>query len=321
MSDDSMIEEFKIEADEMFFESEEGLLAIDRGEDFTDNFNAIFRAFHSLKGAAGMFGLEELQAHMHKLETLFEAQKSNDSIPKELVDYFLDGVDAAKEILNGGSPHFKYWEEGTTNEEAPTPSEEKVEEAPKPKRESKKIEKSEKGHIYVVDDEEFICELLSDLLKDYQYSVETFTNPEEMLERFLKERDFEGADIILSDISMPEMTGIELLKKVRESGSNIPFIFISGHITKQALMEASAVGASGYIEKPFDDHIVVGLTDNAIKRARALKVLNRSINYIMYQFHELDQYLEKEGKTTVRQSLRSELENLLEQRKLLKEII
>ena len=89
--DESIFGEFEIEAREMLEESEDKLLAIENGGDFHENYNGIFRAFHSLKGAAGMFGLDELQKHMHLLETLFESLNKIGQMEKDQVDYFLKG--------------------------------------------------------------------------------------------------------------------------------------------------------------------------------------------------------------------------------------
>jgi FixJ family two-component response regulator/HPt (histidine-containing phosphotransfer) domain-containing protein len=308
MFEDDMIEEFKIEADEMFADSEEGLLNIERGEDFDENFNSIFRSFHSLKGAAGMFGIDQLQEHMHKLETLFENQKAIGSLSKELVDYFLDGVDASKSILNGEEVTFEYWEDRVHTQpekDVTTPQ------APQEKSPPSTITKKKGDLIYVVDDEEFLCRLLENILIDNNYEVRAFTNPLELL----KSLENETPALILSDISMPEMSGVDLLATIRKTNKDLPVLFISAHITKKALLESMEMGASGFIEKPFEDIQVINVMQNVLQKAKAVRLLNKSINYILYQFNDLDQYLEKEGKEVVRQSLRNELKSLLELKK------
>lgn len=59
-------------------------------------------------------------------------------------------------------------------------------------------------------------------------------------------------DIILSDINMPNMTGIEFLKNVRNSGSSIPFFFMTAHTDKEKMDQAIDYNADGYAVKPLD---------------------------------------------------------------------
>ena len=105
---DQEIEEFKTEARELLDQGEKGLLALDGGGTFREHFDAIFRAFHNLKGAAGMMELGALQAHTHELESLFMRFKDADSLPKPYISLFLRGIDASRSILNGQTIQFDY---------------------------------------------------------------------------------------------------------------------------------------------------------------------------------------------------------------------
>ena len=67
---DEILKEFFNEAFELFEEAETALLEIEKDIDFDKNFNCLFRAFHSIKGGAGMFELTVIQSHMHYLENL-----------------------------------------------------------------------------------------------------------------------------------------------------------------------------------------------------------------------------------------------------------
>ena len=70
MSDDSMIREFYTEALTLLEEAEQALIDLENGEDFSSNFNIIFRTFHSVKGAAGMFDFTDMQKDSHFMENL-----------------------------------------------------------------------------------------------------------------------------------------------------------------------------------------------------------------------------------------------------------
>lgn len=325
--DDSMIEEFKIEAQEMFETSEDGFLKIENGEDFTSNYNLIFRAFHSLKGAAGMFGIDDLQAHMHKLESLFEAQKNKGKLDKAQIDYFLAGIDAAKSLLDGNKVSFKYYsieefnqltslnsESIAKNEATPVSSTEKISNEIREKRKDSTVPK--KGLFFIVDDEEAILHILNDLITDMGFECKTFDNAKDLMSSM----EDSTPDVLLSDIRMPEMDGLQLLNKLREENYDIPVIFISGYISKEVMLEALEHGAYGFVEKPFNEVYLKTLCENAMTKVKIQKLLHKSINYILYQFADLDNYLKEQGKETLRQSLKSELTNILEQQKILKQL-
>ncbi|AGH94531.1 chemotaxis protein CheW [Pseudobdellovibrio exovorus] len=121
------LEEFKVEALELLDTAEKSLLALDQGADFKSSFDSIFRGFHNLKGAAGMMDLTHLQAHTHELESILMQFKEASALPKEHINFFLRGIDAAKSILDGNTISFDYAISGPANTvsltaTAPTPT-------------------------------------------------------------------------------------------------------------------------------------------------------------------------------------------------------
>jgi len=316
MLDDAMIEEFKVEAQEMFENSEDGFLKIEKGENFTENYNLIFRAFHSLKGAAGMFGLDDLQGHMHKLESLFEAQKNAGKLDKAQIDYFLQGIDGAKVLIEGGSIDFTYFsiEEfkniSQVERKQATPSVEKALSTTTPAIDKKR------GLFYIVDDEDGILMILEDLISELGFSVRTFLSAKELMVSVKTD----APDVILSDINMPDISGLELLRLLHTEEVEAPVIFISGYISKEIMMNALDSGAYGFIEKPFNEVYLKSICENAFLKVQTQHLLQKSINYIIYQFSDLDQYLKDQGKEALRQSLKIDLKNILEQQKTLKEL-
>ncbi len=325
---DEMIDEFKIEAAEMFETSEEGFLNIEKGENFLNNFNLIFRAFHSLKGAAGMFGLQDLQAHMHKLESLFEAQKPNGSIGKKQIDYFLEGIDSAKALLDGKSSHFNHLSlkeleslnpNSTAALKAATQPEVKSNSAVQNLETKKK--KTTKGLIFIVDDEQNILDILEAFVLDLNFEVKTFLTAESVLEALTEFTP----DIILTDISMPGMDGISMVKAIRQINQVVTFIMVSGNITKERVLDLIKYDVSGFIEKPFQEEEVKAIIERAFTVSQLNTLLNKSINYILYQFSDLDSYLKQIGKENIRVTLKEELKNIIriqneltEKKKLLK---
>lgn len=102
------IEEFKVEALELLDEAESCLLSLDQGGAFQSCYDAVFRVFHSLKGASGFLGLDVLQDHMHQMESQYQDLKNNGAMSKHEIGYFLRGVDASRNILGGDQVSFSY---------------------------------------------------------------------------------------------------------------------------------------------------------------------------------------------------------------------
>lgn len=305
---EEIIEEFKIEAAEMFEAAEVGFLNLEKGEDFLANFNLIFRAFHSLKGAAGMFGLQELQAHMHKLESLFEAQKSKGSMGKAQVDYFLAGIDAAKALLEGSPVHFVH-QDSLENMSAAVIAETKtIAAGVESKIEQKKKQNgNERGLVFIVDDEQDILDILDAHVSAINFQVRTFLRAEDALAA-LKEH---APDMILSDLTMPQMDGIKLAREIRKINQSVPIIMVSGNLSKEKVLELLRFDIFGFIEKPFNDSEIVEICERAFDLSQLNNLLNKSINYILYQFSDLDSYLKTAGKENVRLSLKEELKAII----------
>jgi two-component system chemotaxis sensor kinase CheA len=105
---ESELEEFKTEALELLDLGEKSLLSLDIGGDFKSSFDSIFRAFHNLKGSAGMMELHLLQQHTHELESILMRFKEEAMIPKSYVDMFLRGIDGARAILDNQTITFDF---------------------------------------------------------------------------------------------------------------------------------------------------------------------------------------------------------------------
>jgi UDP-3-O-[3-hydroxymyristoyl] N-acetylglucosamine deacetylase len=100
--------------------------------------------------------------------------------------------------------------------------------------------------ILIVDDEERVVQSIEGVLEDEGFRVSIATNGEEAIELFQKE----VPDVILLDIWMPGMDGIEVLKRIKGISQECPVIMISGHATISTAMAAVKFGAFDFIEKP-----------------------------------------------------------------------
>ena len=101
------------------------------------------------------------------------------------------------------------------------------------------------SRILLVDDDPEIRELIAMGLESAGFEVIMAENGQEGLQRF----NDETPDLILTDIKMPEMDGIEFIKNVRNSDGTVPIIVSSGFAETQDL--ATEIGANGFLSKPF----------------------------------------------------------------------
>ncbi len=105
----------------------------------------------------------------------------------------------------------------------------------------------EPKRVLVVDDEEDVRETLKNVLKKLEYEPFVAADGEEALD-ILKEQQI---DVVLSDLYMPRMDGIELLKRVKAANKNVIFLMITAHPTIETAVEAIKKGAYDYLTKPF----------------------------------------------------------------------
>ena len=107
--------------------------------------------------------------------------------------------------------------------------------------------------ILVVDDEKGMCEVLRLLLEDDGYSVTTAQQGRDAIRRIA---DGEEIDLIISDLRMPDLDGMDVLSFLRETRREIPLIMITAYGTIEDAVEAMKKGASDFITKPFNKNMI-----------------------------------------------------------------
>jgi DNA-binding NtrC family response regulator len=122
--------------------------------------------------------------------------------------------------------------------------------------------------ILIVDDDEQIRSLMVDFFKTLNYETAVAADGAEALEK-IKQME---TDCILSDLMMPDMDGIELLKEIRAQGKKIPFIMITGYPTVDTAIEAIKEGAYDYVAKP----VQLNEVRFKVERVLHIKSLERS---------------------------------------------
>ena len=106
-----------------------------------------------------------------------------------------------------------------------------------------------KARILVVDDEEGMCEFLQYLLEGEGYEVDVAHSGDQALAK-VEESSF---NLILADIKMPGIDGLEMLRHMREADENTVVIVMTGYSSLETAIKAIKYDASDYLTKPFDD--------------------------------------------------------------------
>jgi two-component system NtrC family response regulator len=126
--------------------------------------------------------------------------------------------------------------------------------------------KEYKGSIVVVEDEENMCKILTKILNLDGYHVTTFINPIKALD-YIKSY---APDIVITDIKMPELSGMDVLKRVKEANQNTGVIVITAYATIEGAIEAMKAGAFHYVTKPFKTDELLMTLQKAMEHKRLL---------------------------------------------------
>jgi len=150
--------------------------------------------------------------------------------------------------------------------------------------------------ILVVDDEERIRQSLNGVLKDEGYEVLEVKDGAQAL----KQIEVEPPDLILLDIWMPGMDGMETLERIKKQIPNLPVIMISGHANIELAVKATKLGAYDFIEKPLSLEKVLLAVNNALVFSR-LEQENRALR------QEIEKKYEMVGTSATIQQLKEQI--------------
>ena len=120
---------------------------------------------------------------------------------------------------------------------------------------------SNKKNIYIVDDDESVCRALKTLLMTFEFEVKTFHSAESFFDAVPNDKP----GCLVLDIHMPGIDGWAEQKKIFDSGSKRPVIFISAEKQDNVAERAFKVGAAGFLQKPFNGQTLVDLINVAFE--------------------------------------------------------
>lgn len=116
--------------------------------------------------------------------------------------------------------------------------------------------------LYVIDDDDAVRQSLEFLLKTAGVKVRSFESGKAFLDVLPEIR----SGCVLTDVRMPEITGIDVLKRVKETNPDLPVIVITGHGDISLAVEAMKIGAVDFLEKPFDDDLLLASVRSALSQ-------------------------------------------------------
>ncbi len=137
---------------------------------------------------------------------------------------------------------------------------------------------NQNGRILIVDDEQHICEFLSRLMQREGFK------PLVAQDGYIAKKMIltEAPDVLLTDLKMPGMDGMDLLKEARKLAPDLPVIMITAYADIPGAVEAMRAGAHDYLAKPFENHEVV----RVVHRALAERVLKQKLKHLSAQLHD-----------------------------------
>jgi two-component system, LuxR family, response regulator FixJ len=121
---------------------------------------------------------------------------------------------------------------------------------------------SDKAVVHVIDDDEAMRQSLAFLLGTVGLEVQTY----ESAVAFLEVAPTVKAGCVITDVRMPGLSGVDLLRQLRERKLGIPVIVITGHGDVALAVEAMKIGAMDFLEKPFDDEALLASVRSALNQ-------------------------------------------------------
>ena len=126
------------------------------------------------------------------------------------------------------------------------------------------------GKVIICDDEVEILRYLSKILTAKGLEVEMFSSGTALME-YLDNRGREESDLLLLDVKMPDLDGIEILQRIKRLKMEIPVVIMTAYASINSAIEAMKLGAYDYVTKPFPKEKIFGILDKVIERKELLK--------------------------------------------------
>ena len=122
-------------------------------------------------------------------------------------------------------------------------------------------------YVAIIDDDEALCSSLADLMRSKGYRTESFASADALL----TSPNLALFDVMIADVHMPGMSGLDLIRKLRELNVTTPVILITALPDRQLDNEAISVGAQTLLRKPFETKTLLDCVDSSLSNERPLR--------------------------------------------------
>ena len=122
-------------------------------------------------------------------------------------------------------------------------------------------------HVHFIDDDPTAGDLFRRFVRDKDYTLHVFKKPLEALQHIREQ----GSDLVITDLSMPGMSGLELLESIRQTDIELPIIMITGFYTEDNAIRALRLGATDFIKKPYDVETLLQQVDDVLQQSATRK--------------------------------------------------
>ena len=281
MSEIDIKQEFLDEATELLDDCEEIYAKLADDLHSIKCIDHLFRNLHTVKGSAGVVGFMELSKFVHRVEDLVNIYRENGSLTEQ-----------SRTVLLGCNDSIASWVEELKDDFDYSPDAENIGQHLKILEDklnlsaSKHIQKQEEisgfgffedmddtssklPKVLVVDDEASILSIMETYLMDEPIEVFTATSAKEGLEIFRTN----SIDVIVSDLSMPEITGLEFVKQVRKEDEKVEVIFLSAHADRSSLEDFIKLRTFAFVDKSNAHYEIVTAVNNALKSKKVSDAL------------------------------------------------
>ncbi|SMF05170.1 Response regulator receiver domain-containing protein [Pseudobacteriovorax antillogorgiicola] len=290
------------------------LLRMEEGQDFPVNMRSCLRNLHVLSTEVQFLGLTEIAKKVRHVEELLYENVNLGYLSKDLADSLLVKIDGIRHDLSQTPGK----DSTLAREQQATESSKESKAVPMVQQARERIAnemihraKFPYGLAFVVEDEELIRKSLSRKLKRAGFDVLEFEYANDALVKMAEVHP----DIIISDIKMDGIDGLQLLDKVHEHRPYLPVILVSGYLTTETCIDALSKGVSGVMAKPFKSDQLVEMCKHNVKRYRAQRLLDMSISYMGYQIERVSPILVNHRENELNEDLMEEFQEILELKK------
>ena len=121
--------------------------------------------------------------------------------------------------------------------------------------------------VHFIDDDPTAGDLFRRFARNKDYEIIVFKNPLEALQDIRKN----SSDLVITDLSMPGMSGLELLESIRQTDIEVPVIMITGFSTEDNAIKALRLGATDFIKKPYDADVLLLQVDQVLQKSEVRK--------------------------------------------------